>query len=333
MGGQIVEFGIIPNNEEDYPTHYDKFGKGGMRSVNTIAQRDAIPLSRLTNGCQCYVAENKTSYHAVINVYKEGTYDEVTTFVKWEKDATQDKVDEIYEGDKPVATPLFSQITIALLENSEGASVPLSQVGLVTSQKEIILEYGYRIVRQFKYSWNSNENFKDPTLIDPTSITNVLTASGILSALISTNELSNDHVISIKLGAPKRGLEVQGSKVVPASGNDYSVATMSTTFKHRLFYGKNAGSATITGLSDELVKSRGKTFSAISCTPQENFVFAYPVSLGKLTSIIQDGAQPILGAFNLQTVNIINDALLSIPYYFYISNNKGAFTNVELKFI
>jgi hypothetical protein len=54
--GTIINGTIYPaSTEETFATHDALYGKGGYRSVNTIQERDAIPLERLTLGCEVRV--------------------------------------------------------------------------------------------------------------------------------------------------------------------------------------------------------------------------------------------------------------------------------------
>lgn len=62
LGTQLVA-GIVPFTTEDhYPTHFAKYGKGGLRTVETIAERDAIPEQRKEIGMIVFVKENKKAY-------------------------------------------------------------------------------------------------------------------------------------------------------------------------------------------------------------------------------------------------------------------------------
>lgn len=62
LGTQLVA-GIVPFTTEDqYPTHFAKYGKGGLRTVETIAERDAIPEQRKDIGMIVFVKENKKTY-------------------------------------------------------------------------------------------------------------------------------------------------------------------------------------------------------------------------------------------------------------------------------
>ena len=61
--GTNVASGIVPFTTEDrFPTHYSKYGKGGWREVDTIAERDSIPEARRSIGMIVYVVDNNIAY-------------------------------------------------------------------------------------------------------------------------------------------------------------------------------------------------------------------------------------------------------------------------------
>ena len=62
--GSIPVSGFIaPTDATDtYPTHEDKWGKGGHRTVATLAERDAITAERRTVGMTCFVEATNTNY-------------------------------------------------------------------------------------------------------------------------------------------------------------------------------------------------------------------------------------------------------------------------------
>lgn len=65
-GGITVTGFISPTDDTDtYPTHQDNFGKGGIHSVATIIDRDAISPDRRTVGMLCYVEEDNGIYQLV----------------------------------------------------------------------------------------------------------------------------------------------------------------------------------------------------------------------------------------------------------------------------
>lgn len=56
LKGTNIYAPIVPGTDEDkYPTHYSKYGKGGFKCVRTIVERDAIPVNRLEVPTLCYV--------------------------------------------------------------------------------------------------------------------------------------------------------------------------------------------------------------------------------------------------------------------------------------
>lgn len=64
--GTKVVANIIPTSVQDlYPTHIDKFGRGGYKAVTSLAERDAIPISRLCLGAEVRVttANGSTVYY------------------------------------------------------------------------------------------------------------------------------------------------------------------------------------------------------------------------------------------------------------------------------
>lgn len=58
--GILVPSAVRPVDSQDtYPVAYSNEIKGGPFFVNTTQDRDAIPTARKTEGCECYVAEDK----------------------------------------------------------------------------------------------------------------------------------------------------------------------------------------------------------------------------------------------------------------------------------
>ena len=54
---------VTPYSTADtYPTHYSIFGKGGLKSVQNLQERNSIPEERREEGMLVYVANNKKIY-------------------------------------------------------------------------------------------------------------------------------------------------------------------------------------------------------------------------------------------------------------------------------
>ena len=61
--GTNVASGIVPfTTEDEFPTHYSEYGKGGWREVQTIAERDSITTARRKIGMAVYVCETDKVY-------------------------------------------------------------------------------------------------------------------------------------------------------------------------------------------------------------------------------------------------------------------------------
>ena len=199
------------------------------------------------------------------------------------------------------------------------------------------VEYGYKAKYSGTWKWAPVTNGKPPKTTSG-NWDNDLPDSGINSKIFtSPNYVTNNTTYTQTISAPKYGLMVSGSNVVPASGNDSKSASTFITFKHRLYYGavtsNNPSEDVIKALTSELISTKTKEITNITTTGNQYYCFAYPASLGKLTKITQDGATPVLKAFTLlENINITNAAGLQIAMYVYVSNNVGAFTNNILKF-
>lgn len=62
-GTQVAAI-VVPFTDADkYATHDAEYGKGGFRSVETIAKRDAIPTERKTKGMVVRVNETGLHYY------------------------------------------------------------------------------------------------------------------------------------------------------------------------------------------------------------------------------------------------------------------------------
>lgn len=72
LKGTNVAAPVVPFTSEDkYATHDAAYGKGGFRSVNTIAERDAIPTERRTEGMVVRVVATGLNYELKSNAWVE----------------------------------------------------------------------------------------------------------------------------------------------------------------------------------------------------------------------------------------------------------------------
>ena len=72
LKGTNVAAPVVPFTSDDkYATHDAAYGKGGFRSVGTIAERDAIPTERKTNGMVVAVLSDGKNY-----AWSDGAWEE-----------------------------------------------------------------------------------------------------------------------------------------------------------------------------------------------------------------------------------------------------------------
>jgi hypothetical protein len=194
--------------------------------------------------------------------------------------------------------------------------------GTTSGSNDLQVEDGMDVSWIGSYSWDSQEGKKDPT-----------TTSGSFGSTLYKNspeETFNNQSVQQKFYAPKTGYMVdENGNVVPATGNDEVTINKRLTFQSRVFYGDVESFNT--SMYSILSTSKARTLTGI--TTQNYFVYAYPKSLGALTSIIQDGALPVLSAFNRTETTYVNQYGKSIALYVYTSGNKSAFNNANLQFI
>lgn len=79
-GTQVAAI-VVPFTDADkYATHDAEYGKGGFRSVSTIADRDAIPVERKTEGMIVRVTANGLNYEWKNNAWADSRTMGATTF-------------------------------------------------------------------------------------------------------------------------------------------------------------------------------------------------------------------------------------------------------------
>ena len=123
------------------------------------------------------------------------------------------------------------------------------------------------------------------------------------------------------------------------SQNSTGTATASATFLHGNYFGYNAATslttiAQIEALGNQVLSdSRSRTVNGVTAGAGLYTYYAYRAGAGDSTSIIQDGAAPVLGAFTKQN-DIVGTNLngASVTYRVYRSNATQAFTNNSLAF-
>lgn len=320
LKGTVLYSGIVPTNTSDvYPTHSAIYGMGGFRSVKTIAERDAIPVERLEVGAKVLVSEQETGY------YVESIVDGK---VNWQ-------LDTYLFADKLLASPVISGTWS--FKNNAGTEVTNTKVGVSNvNASSITIERGYKAKFVGSFKWTKTTTNKAPTSCSG-NLGTTLPSSDVASPTTTIDNIAASRVIKETLSAPKKGFMVSGSSVVVASGNDTTSAQFSINVWSRQRYGVTT-SATPTQddikamTGTKLVNARTLSVSGVTADGTQYYSYAYPKDLGALTSIVQNGAAPVLEDFNRTEVTVTNDAGVNIVYYVYTSKYKGAFQNVKLDF-
>jgi hypothetical protein len=207
--------------------------------------------------------------------------------------------------------------------------------GGTSTSDNLILENGYSVSWSGSFKWNSSTGCKNPERTDG-DLGSTLPFDGQNSNTTNITGITSNRSITQNLYADKKGLLINGEKVVNATGEDKSYKSVSVTFKHNLFRGyvtnPTPTGEQVSALTGELVTSKAKTVPGVTTIAGQYYVYAYPQALGNLTSIIQNGSIPVLSAFNKTNVTYTNAAGLSITLNVYTSANDGAFTNATLNF-
>lgn len=308
--------------------------KAGISKLEKAISDNKIQASEEVIALETKVTENTnaiTSLDAELD--SKASTDVVTSGANGLMSA-EDKVkfDGIFAGNLALPNPTVSG-TWSYFDNA-GEAVT------ITPESGNKIEKGYQAQWVGTYSWTHDDAKKDPTQVQSGSNWTDLPSSGVASSSYDSGLVSTNTTIKIGIQAAKTGLMVSGSDVKPASGFDTTTASTSITFMDRLYYGVSTVSASeftednIKELTNtSLVSSKSKTITGISCESNQYYVYAYPSSLGALSTIIQDGATPVLGAFTqVTTLSVTNDSGKEITMYVYVSNNPGAFTNAKLAF-
>ena len=307
----------------------------GNNTVTPSADNVDITTNTISYSNETHAFINSDSITTTIPAATNDTAGVLTSTNKKNLDTSFDRTNQIWDGNLAMPSVAITG-TWTFYNNAGTVTTDLSPT---PNANNPIIENGYKATFTGTYKWTHEDGKKDPESATSDSNWKDLPASGVNSSSYTSPTLTATTTIKARVQAAKTGLMVKsnGVDVGPATGYDYMQDTRTVTFRHRLYYG-NTTNTTMTEsvieslAGNELVASRASTKSGISSTTSQYYVYAYPKSLGALTTIIQDGATPVLGAFTRSEVLITNAAGLSITYYVYRSNNPGAFTNVKLQF-
>lgn len=236
---------------------------------------------------------------------------------------------EVKQLVSPVITPQWTFL------KSDG-STPYNPAS--SGSKNLIVDKGVRAELNATYLYPAPTS--DQAL--PTGTNGVfgtsLPAPNTQSPLFNQANITANATFTQNLTKPKTGLPVVNGYVTLPSGNDVTTDSVSITFSGRSYLGYSVNTvlspSDILALANKIfATTRARTVSGVTATLTQYTYLVYDASLGDLTNVIMDGAEPILQAFTkLADVTIVNDAGLSMAMRVYRSNQTQAFTNNTLSF-
>lgn len=248
---------------------------------------------------------------------------------------TINDVEAFKKGDKVLVTPQISTNTWVVKNHANNDPISGTYAGTA-----ITVPTGANVTYTGRWKWTANENMKSPESVSgnwgatlPASATE---SNPYTSAVITTTSAENKTAASVTISAARKGLMLNGQKIIGASGDDTATASAVIQFRDNVYYG-NIGkplpdASDVKGLTTVLTNTQERTLTVTTST-SEYFCYAYPKSYGPLRTIVADGADPILENFTAPYItSVTNKAGLAKDYYVYVSANMGAFNNNSLAF-
>lgn len=242
-------------------------------------------------------------------------------------------------GDKVLVNPVISKNTWVVNNHTNDAAIPTAS--WTNSNTAITVPTGANVKYTGQWKWTANEDKKSPESVSGSWGNTLLEAdapSGDYTTPkpITASSVKNEQAAFVTLSAKRKGLMLNGQKIIGATGDDTTTASAIIQFRDNLYYGPvttvSPDSAVINTLSTVLVNNKNCTVPATTTTSQY-FCYAYPKSYNAITSIIADGVDQIKANFREPlTVSVTNKAGLAKDYYVYVSVNLGAFNNNSLAF-
>jgi len=217
----------------------------------------------------------------------------------------------------PTFLPDYDALTLESYETEqlrEVGNVDTTAGGSISSNRSLVNLLTYRVQR--------DDGGGYVTVASATSINDL---TKVITPYLDGGAASNATSISYRI-------QVDDEYTTSTS----SVYTINLRYASFFGYSTNTvlNSAQIVLLGNEaLLTSRVRTVASVTA-PASNYTYiSYPASFGDLTSVIQDGASPVLGAFTkLTNVSVTNYYGEVVSNIIYKSNAPAAFTNNELAF-
>lgn len=225
-------------------------------------------------------------------------------------------------------------------------SIDGSIIEAFSISNNIIVPVGCRL------SFTGNSTIPDATsgFSIPTTRTGNFTFSGstypLISATLSVTGIVSNVTYTTTITKPKTGLIVSGSQVIAATGSDTLSVSTQVTFSNLFYYGylnigpisSNISQITVDGLTSSQIEGLGnykfggkaQTFVANDGGSGSRLIFAYPASLGTISTLTYTGSTVnSIGAFTIITtpITITTISGISTPYIVYVANADNTWGN------
>lgn len=225
-------------------------------------------------------------------------------------------------------------------------TIDVTTIGTFSTSNTLIVPIGCRV----SYTGTSSIPLATTGFSTPTTRTGNFTFSGstypVVSATLSVSNISSNITYTTTLTKPKTGLIVLGSQVISATGSDILSVSAQITFSNLFYFGylnigpvsSNISQVTVDGLTASQIEGlgnykfggRAQTFVANDGGAGSRLIFAYPASLGNITTLTYTGSSVnSIGAFtratNPLTITTLSGA--SISYIIYVANADNTWGN------
>ena len=220
-----------------------------------------------------------------------------------------------------------------------------STVGTFSTSNSVTVPNGCIV----KYTGTSSIPAATTGYSTPSTVTGSYTFSSISYPVVSatlSSTISTSTTYTTTITKPKTGLIVSGSQVIAATGSDTTSVSTQITFSNLFYFGyldigpysSNISqvdvdaviAAQIEGLGNYRFGGRAQTFVSNDGGIGSRLVFAYPSSLGDLTTLTYTGSTVnSLGAFTKRTgtLNITTISGSSLTYIVYVANADNTWGN------
>lgn len=204
-----------------------------------------------------------------------------------------------------------------------------------STAKTLTVEVGFKVTVNVKWKWQSRTDYLNPERTAGVCGT-ALPNDNVYSSIYTQSGITANKTFTQTIYRTRSAPTVSGNVLVKPTGELSNAVSCNVSFQHRKFNGINTNAsqpANVTGLSDMgLSTSRAYTTGKVTTQNGQYYHYIYPKALGALTKIIQNGATPVIDAFNRTEIIITNAAGASIPCYCYTTKNSGALKGDSLKF-